>query len=1120
MFGGITVSYQRSHLLGSACAAILALAANSAFAQQAGPTTTTALEEVVVTGSLIKGTPTDTALPVEVISEQDLVNLGRPSNLDLVKTMSEVGQVAGEAYRYNGYPIGAATINLRNLGARYTTVVFNGRRFPEQYSVATGRFNNINWIPNAAIGSVEVLKEGGAVTYGADAVGGVVNYITRRDLEGMELNADYRYIKDSSGDYDTDFSWGKKINGGNVLVVAGYQHRGYLAALDRDFSKFGSLENRTAANWVASGSPGSYAFLTTATGAAGTISPFSGYTGDRQMSISGLVRDPNCNTLGGFSGWSTTPSPACYLQISQFEALQQEENQYQLYAEFNKKLGESMDLHMEGMYYQQDLPNINTYPGDSPGSFPLVTGTGTTQTAGTSSAYFVSGRNPAVAQFLNNFYNSNGTTTAYTPAQIAAITSVGRAALVTGIWRPFGNGGNPLYGKNDSQHNNNKLVRLTADLKGDLWDTGLQWDVGITYSHVKYSVETHDVLVDRLQAALNGLGGSTCNGIQAGSAGSTCQWFNPFSSAIPSNIYSGAANPGYVPALANSPDLVSWLYVPIALHRAYDYLVVDSLVSGKTGWILPGGPVAVAAGVQYRYTGEEFLIDDLSNQALNPCATPGVMTCTTPTGPLAYGRNSTVLGTTLDIKRHYPVAAAYAEAQFPILDTLDLQLAARYEKFYSDITDTDNSVVVPAAAIKWQALDWFAVRTSAGQTFSQVNPPKDDGPIATVVATNTQFGINAPGYTTYGYDNVGVKPEKGKYFSAGFVVRASNFTGNVDYFNIRIEDKTRTMSSTNTLLALIGKNSALTTDLLDCTSPMFVPQAGFAGQPFVVLPGGCAQGVTTVGSLGAAGTKINYYAGTDQVNSGELKTAGFDLSANYRFDSVVGGTLTPSVDLTYNTEWKLGDFILGDTVVSKGYDGLGYKNNTTDGRLGLAVPKWRGSLGLNYRNGRHNLNILATYTPSIVNEDPSDFDASNDQNANIGNTNGVVTTGTTAATAACTVPGVTGTGITTGIGNVPAGAGTGQFGSASVNQNGTATTLTRGFCGTQNASVLSGDHIAGFTNVDLNYRIEILDNLAMSLTINNLLDREPSFDRSTAGYNPGFGSPLLRNYKLSVHYKF
>ncbi len=187
--------------------------------------------------------------------------MGRPSNLDLVKLMSESGGVAGENNRANFYPVGAATINLRSLGSRFTTVVFNGRRFPEQFSVNTGRFNNITWIPNAAVGSVETLKAGGAATYGADAIAGVVNYVTRKGFEGLELNGDYRYIEDSDGDYGIDMLWGTNLGAaGELLVSASYQHRSALNEIDRDWAQLHLLE-----------SPNSWQSLTSAISNPGTV---------------------------------------------------------------------------------------------------------------------------------------------------------------------------------------------------------------------------------------------------------------------------------------------------------------------------------------------------------------------------------------------------------------------------------------------------------------------------------------------------------------------------------------------------------------------------------------------------------------------------------------------------------------------------------------------------------------------------------------------------------------------------------------------------------------------------------------------------------------------------------
>jgi iron complex outermembrane recepter protein len=1081
------------------------------------------LEEIIVTGTLIQGTPEDSALPVEVITFEELQEQGRPSNLDLVKSLSEVGQVAGEANRYNGYPIGAATVNLRNLGARFTTVIFNGKRFPEQYSATTGRFNNISWIPNAAVGEVQILKEGGAVTYGADAVGGVVNYLTRRDVDGFEGNVDYRYIDGSDGDYNGDLLWGTRFERGNLLVIGGYQHRSRLNALERDWSQTEFLENKTAVSWAQSGSPGAYSFqrpvgvTQTQTG----VTPLTVPTSSVQMGASGIVRDPACSALGGFAGWSATPSPACYMQISQFEALVEESDAYQFYAELNYDLTDSLELHTEALYYQLDAPNIVNYPSDSPDSWPLLGAdrdSPTRQTANLLPAYFVDGHNPGLVDFLNNrLLNSNGTR-AFDDPLIAQIVNSGRGVLTQGTWRPFGSGGNPIFGETDTQQNNTQMWRLTGDLKGDLPEFGgteLTWNVSLTYSRVDYKIEANDILVNRLQDALNGLGGANCNNIRADLAGSTCQWLNPFASAIPRNIYTGETNPGFVPALQNDPSLVRWLYVPIELDRTYNYVFADFVVSGKTGFSLPGGPIAAALGAQYRYTDEEFLIDDLSDRKVNPCPTIGVQTCTNRTGPLAYGRNGGVLGTTQEPdKRYYPVIAAFTEVQLPILNSLNLQLAGRYEKFYSDVTDKDNDIFVPAAALKWQPLDWLALRTSAGRTFSQVNPPEDDGPTVATAASNTAFG-GVVGYETASYDNVNIEPEKGTYFNFGVLLDVGNFRFSADYFDIRVNDYTRTMTANNVLRALVGPGVVSANTFVKCSSPLFTPQEALGNRPFVELVGGngnCVQDQTTISQAIGPGARINYYGGTGQTNSGQLKTTGIDLSMGYTFDGVFGGELRPSIDGTYNLAWELDDFVVGGVPVAAGYDGIGYKNGST-GRLLLAVPEWRASFNINYRWGRHNVSMSARFIPSVDNEDEGEFDASNDQNANIG-VNGVTATGATgAATCPATTP------ITTDLGQTPAGAGSGQYATGTI-PTGQPGAGTRGFCANQNASILSGRTIESVTEVDLTYRVQLPAEVAMTFTIYNLLDDEPSFDRATVGYNAGFGSPLERNYKVGFSKKF
>ena len=132
--------------------------------------------DIVVTGSLIRGTPEDAALPVDVISGEELARQGSPSALDLLKNLPTSNGVIGDANQFDARAQGSegvASVNLRGLGPQRTLVLLNGKRI---VPAGTGvPVVDINLIPSAAIGRVEILKDGAAATYGSDAVAGVVN---------------------------------------------------------------------------------------------------------------------------------------------------------------------------------------------------------------------------------------------------------------------------------------------------------------------------------------------------------------------------------------------------------------------------------------------------------------------------------------------------------------------------------------------------------------------------------------------------------------------------------------------------------------------------------------------------------------------------------------------------------------------------------------------------------------------------------------------------------------------------------------------------------------------------------------------------------------------------------
>jgi iron complex outermembrane receptor protein len=1109
------------------------------------------LEEVLVTGSFIRGTPEDSAMPVEVMTFEELQNMGRPSNLDLIKMMSESGGVAGENNRVNFYPIGAQTINLRSLGARFTTVVFNGRRFPEQFSVNTGRFNNVAWIPSAAIGSIETLKAGGGVTYGSDAVAGVVNYVTRKGFEGLEFNADYRYIEDSDGDYNADILWGKNLGAaGDLLISLGYQHRSTLRTIDRDWSRYHYLENPQSWQSLTSSisNPGTMVFQRQVAGVGMTSFTPTQVTSELHMSAGGSIRDVGCAELGGFPGWTATPTPGCFTDTSEMEELVSEQSSYTLYLEHNVEAG-GIRFHTEGLVYRQDLPNIalaGTFV-NNPAAWPLesnLPGARQQNVSGTT-AYFVPGYHPAVRNLLeNDLVNSNGTL-AFTEAQRNAIINTGRVGLLNFLWKPFGNGGTPR-GPLDYQEGHVTMYRITEAIGGDLpkfWGTNLEWEIGLTYSYTKDLKEAEDILVDDMQAALNGFGGPNCTGTTPGQNG--CLFFNPFSSAIARNAFTGATNPYYEPSLANSRELVDWLYRPIWFEREYKNYVVDPIIRGDIGIQLPGGPIAIAFGGQFRRQDERVTLDAISNRNNNPCTRLGVTDCheTAELGPWLYNRQGNVFGAAAHEyrpdARHYPVVAGFFETKLPVHSTLDINLAGRYEKFYSDVTDVDNDVFVPAVSFKWQSLDWLGLRAAWGKTFSQVNPPDDRDPILSQSAGSARYiGLGSgtrqnpdnPGdptdlvpatYTVASYPNIDVKPERGEYFNVGFLFNAGNFSANVDYYDISISDYARTMTAANVVDALATEIPATglpaSAVAMNCNSPLLTqPINALGGRPFVELARPCVQGTTSM--LDLAGGRVNYFPGNGQTNSGELKTNGIDISMRYRFD-VGSGSITPSFDYSRVLKWELGDFVIGGVKVADGYDGLG-QMNLGAGRIPTSVSKYRANASLLFNFGRHMLNIQAQYVPKIANDDETLFAASNNKNANIG-VNGVTATGTNYSAAVpgsgstCLVNGP----ITSDIGDVPADAGSGQWATGTV-PTGQPGAGTRGFCGSQNTATLAGRIVEEWLNVDLIYRVQLPWETSATLAIQNVFDEDPSFYRGIVPYNSAYGSPLGRTFKLGVSKRF
>ncbi|KKL64036.1 hypothetical protein LCGC14_2169120 [marine sediment metagenome] len=201
------------------------------------------VERIEVTGSAIKRTDLEGALPVTVLSTADIERTGVDNVADLMQQLPSMQGFTTPSDSVGGGGGGIATASIHDLGAQYTLVLLNGRRLAPRGSGST---IDLNSIPLSAIKRVEVLKDGAGALYGSDAIAGVVNFILKDDVDETTITGRVSKTQEGGGD-----SWNGSITTGfgdfdkdGFSVVLSYSHdeKDRLAAVDRDFAKTGIIE--------------------------------------------------------------------------------------------------------------------------------------------------------------------------------------------------------------------------------------------------------------------------------------------------------------------------------------------------------------------------------------------------------------------------------------------------------------------------------------------------------------------------------------------------------------------------------------------------------------------------------------------------------------------------------------------------------------------------------------------------------------------------------------------------------------------------------------------------------------------------------------------------------------
>ncbi|MCD2515218.1 TonB-dependent receptor [Massilia sp. G4R7] len=208
------------------------------------------MPKVEITGSAIRRVQSETALPVQIVSRAEIEKAGVTTAAEILGRVSANvnGLTDGASINVGGDQRGFNSANLRGIGTSSTLVLLNGRRMANFASPGDDSGVDLNNIPAAALERVEVLLDGASALYGTDAIGGVINFITRKDFQGLELNAyGGKTDEGGAGKRTASISAGKgdlERDGYNVFAVADFQRTDALSTAQRKFIPNLEVEKR------------------------------------------------------------------------------------------------------------------------------------------------------------------------------------------------------------------------------------------------------------------------------------------------------------------------------------------------------------------------------------------------------------------------------------------------------------------------------------------------------------------------------------------------------------------------------------------------------------------------------------------------------------------------------------------------------------------------------------------------------------------------------------------------------------------------------------------------------------------------------------------------------------
>ena len=799
--------------------ALLASAAGTAVATPAFAADQT-IQEVVVTGSRISQPNLETTSPVTQVTAEDVVTQGVTKIEDLVNQLPQA--FAAQNGTVSNGATGTATVNLRGLGSTRTLVLIDGRRMPYGGVTPASASADLNQIPTALVERVEILTGGASAVYGSDAIAGVVNFIMKKDFEGVQIDGQYslyQHNNDFSGPGavqlrdtiqqrhttnpaqfnlpDDNVTDGNGVQGtltvgvntedgrGNLTAYVSYQDSQAVLERDRDYSACALAANPTTS--FACGGSGT-AFPGTFTDFNGNDNSAAGPDGKR-----GTADDiPDTNPLPSFN--STVD------QITgQFRPFDNNTDQYNFGpSNFYQRPDTRYSLGAMGHYELAPYADVYTQL--------MFTDVRSVAQVAPGGSFFNLGTINCDNPFLST---QQATAIGCGAAAQAAATTInpdtGEPFLADPNIVPMYIGRRNIEGGGRQATFHNSSFRALVGSRGDIAD-GWNYDVSVQFSRVSVDQSaTNDFVVPNLQNALHAVrdpstGEIVCQSVVDGTD-PNCVPYNPFG-------VGGVTR-----------EALNYLQVPAVQTGVIDQNIVTGVITGDLGTIgakLPWAdePVKVAFGVENRRDKLENITDYIL------------------TGGLLGGSG----GPTIGIKGSTNVNDVFMEASVPLVqgktgvEQLSFDTAYRYSDYSSGITtDTYKFGVdyAPLEDVRFRASYQRAVRAPnivelfAAQGFVLFD--MDGDPCGAALAgkagaapdqacldsgvSQSQLrsgALDSPAgqYNFNGGGNTHLKPETSDTFSYGIVLTprfAPGLSLSLDYFDIDVEDLVSSFGAANTL---------------------------------------------------------------------------------------------------------------------------------------------------------------------------------------------------------------------------------------------------------------------------------------------------------------------------------